>query len=554
MFQLKPSNLNKTPVERNYYDIIKKDIGGLGLPCTGVTCDYRYRLRLINNYLIDVYGKELADWNVSVGNHLSLMNTDSTYCPAATIHDIQLVPEETISQIINYDDLTDRLAEEAKECVEKWKKQQDLPALLNACDIFGIYPRLKEDPTKPQLNHFLVNWPVSQDKLIEVQKYTLSDPQKVILLGMTADMLATAYNDQYYATFPFVGTLVMQPKRISYYRGENAYYGTSRPSFYRSPDVRSLPPVVQQAVRTMKYDECGIRILDKLQAAVDWTRQISDCNYLALMQHHGLPTEMIDITSDFRVALFFACCKWVGEGRFGHWEPLRKGDFEHADSRPNIAKLGGDSRFGIIYRTSSEFEDLAWANIDPLKVDGEGKDKISKGEREYLEICNYIVPVGYQAFNRSGLQSAYMLMTGDPDYDMLKDPRFCKLRFRLNENLCEWIYQYMDKGARIYPHEDVPDISKYIEKMAANPTVFSKSTFEKYVKKAGLSKPQADELEEGLLNYGFVISDHEIDYFDESELDEINRDYTIDKVLGKYKINCVGRPFVVIGVQRDGSF
>lgn len=546
MFQLEARHLNKTNVEKNYFNTISSDMTGLNLSCMGVTCDYRYRLRLINNYLTDIYGTEFADWNVSVENYFARMRLDPTCRPVSTIDDIQLVPEETISQIISYDNLTDQLAEEAKDCVEKWKNQQNLKALLTACDIFGIYPRLQENSARPQLNHFLVNWPVSEDKLVELQKKALSAPQNITLLGMAADMLATAYNDQYYATFPFVGTLVMQPKRISYYRGENAYYGSSRPSFYRNPNVRALPYDIQQAIRIMKYNECGIRILDKLQTIVDWTKQISDCNYIALMQHHGLPTEMMDITSDFKVALFFACCKWVGAGRFGHWEPLRKADFEDVDSRDDVARLGGDSRFGIIYRTSSEFEDLAWANIDPLGTGIIDVNSLPDGEREYLEICNYIVPVGYQAFNRSGLQSAYMLMTGNPDYDMLKDQRFCKIRFKLDENLCEWIYREMDKGDKIYPHDDVPDITKYIEKIAKNPTVFSKSTFEDYVKKVSLNASQTEDLRNRLVNYGYVISDHDIDYINGAELEEINKNYTIDKVLEKYKINCVGRPFMVM--------
>nr|WP_297705294.1 hypothetical protein [uncultured Butyrivibrio sp.] len=211
-----------------------------------------------------------------------------------------------------------------------------------------------------------------------------------------------------------------------------------------------------------------------------------------------------------------------------------------------MARLGGDSRFGIIYRTSSEFEDLAWANIDPLGIEAIREGSISEDLREFLEICKYIVPVGYQAFNRSGLQSAYMYLTGDPDYDMLKDPRFCKLRFRFNENLCEWIYREMDNGDKIYPHDDVPDITKYIEKIAKKPTVFSKSTFEDYGGKTSLSVGQAEDLRNRLLNYGYMISDHDIDYIDEAELEDINKNYTIDKVFEKYKINCVGRPFMVV--------
>lgn len=549
MFKVEARHLNKTNVEKNYHRIISKDIDGMGIPCMGVTCDYRYRLQHINNYLRKIYGDELANWNVSIGKYLSLMKQDPTYCSVNAVDDIPLITDDIIFQIINYDALTERLALEAKACVEKWKNDNDIIALINACDIFGIFPRLQEDPARPQLNHFLVDWPISLEKLIDLQKKVLSDPQKVTVLGMAADLLSMAYNDQYYATFPFVGTMLTQPKKISYYRGENAYYGSSRPSLYRSEFIRSLPLDVQQAVRKMKYDECGIRIFDKLKATVDWTNQISDCNYLAFMQHHGLPTEMMDITSDFKVALFFACCKYVGSGSLAHWEPLRKSDFERADSRDHVAKLGGDSRYGIIYRSSTEFEDYLWTNVNPLSPDVIGKtdENLTDIDRDILELWNHIVPVGYQAFNRSGLQSGYMLETGNPNYDMLKDTRFAKHRFRLSENMCEWIYQEMNKGDAIYPRSsDVPDISKYISKIAKNPTVFSKGTFDDYVKMAGLSQPDAKDLESRLLNYGYIISNNDIDYIPDTELDEINRTYTIDVVCEKYDIRCSGRPFMVM--------
>ena len=53
-------------------------------------------------------------------------------------------------QICVDDNLTDQLAENAKQEVIKWTLDHDIQALLNACDILGI----------------LVNWPLSHFPLI----------------------------------------------------------------------------------------------------------------------------------------------------------------------------------------------------------------------------------------------------------------------------------------------------------------------------------------------------------------------------------------------------
>ena len=53
----------------------------------------------------------------------------------------------------------------------------------------------------------------------------------------------------------------------------------------------------------MRYDECG-KFLDLLDAVREWSGKVSDVAYMAVMQHYGLPTHMIDITSDIRTALF----------------------------------------------------------------------------------------------------------------------------------------------------------------------------------------------------------------------------------------------------------
>lgn len=48
--------------------------------------------------------------------------------------------------------------------------------------------------------------------------------------------------------------------------------------------------------------------LDNFDAIKYWSP--SAVNYLALAQHYGIKTPLLDLTSNFKTALFFACCKY----------------------------------------------------------------------------------------------------------------------------------------------------------------------------------------------------------------------------------------------------
>lgn len=536
--KLSTSEFNKTNIERNYFEMIKNAFLGY---CTGVDLSYSSVMKLVQEYLKKIYG-DLVNWERSISDYMRVIQNDKKYKVVNVVDDLQLVSEDVLMRMIDYDILADKLAQEAKECIEKWKSDKgNLASLVKACTIFGILPSSGHEI---KLNHFLVPFPKKKEEVEELRTSVLSNSNSINLLGRAADMLSLSYNSQYYATFPFVGTMIMQPKRNAYYRGENAYYGTSRPSFYRNKLICDLPYDLQRAVLMMKYDECGIFVLDRFDVIKDWTRQISDCNFIALMQHYGLPTTMIDITSDLKVALFFACCKLVGKGRLAHWEPLRQAEFERIDSRRNIAKKCGDSRFGIIYRTSSELEDLLW--MMPPDAINKGLSKLSSMESELAQILERIIPIGYQPFSRTRLQSAYMLLVINPKYDMLKDIRFAKIRFRLTENLCEWIYSEMDKGNKIYPKDGTPELEKYLKGIANNPTVFSKSTFNHYCEKNGITARQAQELEKRMLDYGYIISNHDLKYIPDEDLRQINKYYTLDIVKRRFHINPSTRPLICI--------
>lgn len=144
---------------------------------------------------------------------------------------------------------------------------------------------------------------------------------------MVVNLMVSFYRDGLLCTYPGVGTMITQPRGKLFWRGENASYGSSKPSIYRS--TGNLSPGIFQAVTKMRYDECG-KLLDQMEAPLQWSRQISDVSYMAIMQHYGLPTHMLDITGDIKTALFLRAVSGnrkihLADGSLSESVILRKG-------------------------------------------------------------------------------------------------------------------------------------------------------------------------------------------------------------------------------------
>jgi len=219
-------------------------------------------------------------------------------------------------------------------------------------------------------------------------------------------------------------------------RGENAFYGSSKAGLYRKGKIDNIDKLI--CIMKMYEMYRFYCMLNSQQVGIGIYGS-------ALAQHYGIATHCIDITSDIKVALFFACCKYDKEKK--KYFPLTEEDFKYRNSRKHIAELGGDSRYGIIYKVPADL--VKMSNILP---DGPYKKVHS---------------IGYQPFLRSENQKGYLLET-DEHYNMYTDLSFEKYKFRLNEEICNWIYKEMDCGNKLFPQEafnDIDDIVADIDKL-----------------------------------------------------------------------------------------
>lgn len=393
----------------------------------------------------------------------------------------------------------------------KREKQSNFDASLELAGIMGICPgdRDREQTLFPHLVDLYVSSEEEGNKIwsnVEKNKNIMD----IIVNSMTDGLRpgqVILYNDKY---------VWSQGYARNYFRGENAYYKTSRPSLYRglSDDITSKLNLFTSYLRQIEF----YNALFRLKIIKSWDKQhYLELDPTAIAQHYGIRTGYLDITSDFKVALFFACCKW--DSVFNKWLPLSNKDFEKRDSRENIADLGGDSRYGVIFTAPVDVCNMS----NTLQIEIKDKKKLEKMPRMV-----FVKPIGYQPFMRCSFQSGYTIPVRNIHFDLFQDIGFHKFKFRLTEEICNWIYNEMEQGKKIYPNE-VNGITEMVNRINLT-KVFSKEAFDKVFDayKPQKSKEEIIELlknENVIIKDDFVlITDDEIAKIDK-EWDENNAQY-----------------------------
>ena len=247
------------------------------------------------------------------------------------------------------------------------------------------------------------------------------------------------------------GTVITQGERESYYRGENKIHlqsGTSlsRPLAKLSSEKDRMLYRLVADMRIAEFDY----FLRKFDRTRCWEERGLTILSEPLAQHYGLETDWLDITNDFNIALFFACCYWNRKDK--KWYPLTKEQTGDEDKDDDGAK------FGVIFHApAEEIRITNGINYQPGSDEG------------------MILPIGYQPFMRCHCQYGYgmHMKTSIPLQNNLS---FEKLHFRHNEKLSRDVYELMDCGKKIYPEEGLDDFQDIIDSII-HATVFSEAAF-----------------------------------------------------------------------------
>ena len=238
------------------------------------------------------------------------------------------------------------------------------------------------------------------------------------------------------------GVVIRQAERNHYYRGENQIFSKSVPSLSRKLNQfnNEEDKELYKLVADMRIAEFGM-FLFEFDYVKNWATSYSDVLFEALAQHYGLETNWLDITNDFNVALFFATCYYDGKEK--RWKPLTKEMTEKSNS----------TKYGMIFHIpQSQVSAKSMFNIT-------GQYSSNDDEGEILN--NDVLPIGFQPFMRCHMQHGYGIRMVD-EYPLQEDYTFEKLRFRHSEELSKEIYERMDQGRLIYPHEGLLDLMDII--------------------------------------------------------------------------------------------
>ena len=280
------------------------------------------------------------------------------------------------------------------------------------------------------------------------------------------------YKDGFLMQYPEpIGVVIQQPRRTYFYRGESEMYPTSMSSLGRTlKEARTEEcKLVETLVANVKYLQFA-QLIQPMENVQAFEKLHVTVQYAAIAQHYGFKTFLMDITSDFEVALFFACCKY----RNGQWEPLTAKDTEVKEEK----------KYGVIFRR----EVMPWSM--------------------WPDDTHPIFPIGYQPFIRCSNQTGYTIaMDENDDLKTMDLDGMEMLRFRHNPELTQWIYDKMDGGNKIYAKEDVLAIirdkldafikSKVIDEKTLNDMILPDGEYSEY---------SIAEWKKLLVSHGYTVS------------------------------------------------
>ena len=271
-----------------------------------VTFGYQVIWSVVSGHLETLYG-QYANPSFCLANYYGSEKYQNQRRAIRRCSDLPLIEMQDIQKMLAEDEAYAETARELLHMLQTEDKNNEMT--IKAASLIGITP---EKNSKALYQWLIVKDRYTEQECPHIQKNLLENNN---LLMLAADMLGMTFAPGLLLEFPIAGCVMAQPRGQYYYRGENAYYRSSRASCFRSKDV-ALPEAIQLLVETLRLYQC-FETLDKFDAVRHWG--FCEVNYLALAQHYGFRTQMLDITSDLKTALFFACCKY-GEDR--KWHPL----------------------------------------------------------------------------------------------------------------------------------------------------------------------------------------------------------------------------------------
>ena len=309
------------------------------------------------------------------------------------------------------------------------------------------------------------------------------------------------------------GQVILQAERNHYYRGENQLFKKSISSLLRKLNEQPTGEKreIYRFISDMRIAQFRNFLL-KFEHVHHWHLNYSDVLFDVIAQHYGFETSWLDITNDFDVALFFATCYFDGCEK--QWKPLTKEQTEKCEA----------TKYGMIFHMP------AWRVLaNNMSATIEPHNKATN---------NIILPIGFQPFMRCHMQYGYAIDMQE-EFPLQQDIGFEKLKFRHSEELSNEIYEKMEKGNLIYPHEGLSEFDDVI-KTIQNASHFTEDEFEYAFERSNFFKNK-DECKNKLtysavLKSPVIISDSVVNAWTVAHENLIKRTYENFSVEDAYGI------------------
>ena len=252
-----------------------------GIKPERITLSYRDNFRIINDRLKDLLG-ERADWKLNLDKYYSSEEYLSSCRIVSNVDDIPELSLNDIQKMISADEQyknkanrllsLDKIISNNSVSNEKY-----LEAIYEATAIIGLF----EGDTCP-----LFDW-ISDRKGIKLSDLPLiinNDPRirTYPILSIIINSISSLFVSGNLYSFTGVDTVMSQPKTKYYYRGENAFYNSSKAGYFRSTRDQSA---ISELIDLLRSSEAGY-FLDNFDAVKYWNK--CSVNYLAYSNYRLL--------------------------------------------------------------------------------------------------------------------------------------------------------------------------------------------------------------------------------------------------------------------------
>ncbi|WP_195603622.1 FRG domain-containing protein [Clostridium tyrobutyricum] len=327
--------------------------------------------------------------------------------------------------------------------------------------------------------------------------------------------------------YPYGDRIITFNSKRHFYRGENQVFPYSLPSLNRKligKDKRQQE--LYRAVANLRIIQF-YKFIWNINVVPYWEAKLSDINYKALAQHYGFETHLMDLTNDFRVALFFATCKYISET--DSYIPLTDEIIESKD----------ENKYGVIYHSPNWALDyispgasLQW-NLEHMNDKRDKPYGLDSGDLDGMAF-----QIGYQPLMRCHHQSGYIFPMRNK-YPLQADNRFEILHFKQSPELSQRVFEMMGGGKKVFPYEGISE-AKNILDLIKKSTVFSEDDITYVYNFEEVDKvmfPTIEDFKRALTNTDFnkgkiTIKKGEIEYpISQETLCKINNKYDGNNLL-----------------------